>query len=107
LKEAICNTGLSPKSSSIQKVVNFLKKNGHIKQKNGYYRVTYRRKSEAKPKGFFHFNKYDVEHVIHMKELGLKDPGAVVLDCILQDAEKIKDSIENGKTYTIRFNCVD
>lgn len=107
LKQAICNSGLSPKSSSIQKVVNYMRNNKHIKQpEHDVYQIMYRRKDRAHPKGIPNLtgnNGADITCKISRQPLWLDKAIEVTVHENIRAIEKI---VHNKKECVIKLQWV-
>jgi len=110
LVEYICKTGVSEKSSVIQKVISYMKKNDHLVVKNnGLHYIRYRRKEKANPKGIPNLVQWspDSQHNIvsyACEKEKLLYP--VLLGSLIQDMEKIKESLQKKGSCIIKFKRV-
>jgi len=113
LKHAICRSGLSPKSSSIQKVVNYLKHNKHMKEPvTGMYKILYRRKDGAHPKGIpslMNNNLNQVNEIYHIPKLA-KDNISLLTSLIVCAAEnnavRIAGKLQEREECILKFQLV-
>lgn len=109
LVEYICKSGVSEKSSVIQKVISYMKKNDHLVVKdNGLHYIRYRRKEKANPKGIPNLvltpdSQHNIVSYACKKEKLLYP---VLFGSLIQDMEKIKESLQKKGSCIIKFQRV-
>jgi hypothetical protein len=110
LEYAICNSGLSPKSSSIQKVISYLIQNRHIKKcDRGLYKVLYRRKDEARPKGIPNLLEKKVDINYFVSKQGLYDDDylyPVLFNDLVKSVRRLKSRLKEKGECLIKFQIV-
>jgi hypothetical protein len=113
LIEYICRTGVSERSSVIQKVIWYMKKNDHLVIKdNGLYFIRYRRKDKANPRGvvpsvtdFVH----DIKHSIRSFNYSDMSDGHisdVLIKSFAMDLKSIIERLREKGSCTIKFERV-
>jgi len=113
LIEYICKTGVSEKSSVIQRVISYMKYNGHLVMKdNGLYFIRYRRKDKANPKGIApsipNFD-HDIKHNIRSFNYSNISDGHisdVLIKSFAMDLRSIIERLREKGSCTIKFERV-
>jgi hypothetical protein len=106
LIDYICATGLTRKSSTIQKVISSMKKNDHLVMKDsGLYYIKYRRKDKASPKGIAKLG-YDIQHNLAANECmpGVLYP--LLMSALISDFPLIRRGLEEKGSCIIKFATV-